>query len=51
MKLTLVKASNTYRSQIVDMLEEWNAYGEKIIPYATVVWTTTTLICIVKILR
>ncbi|MBR3704523.1 MAG: GNAT family N-acetyltransferase [Oscillospiraceae bacterium] len=34
MKLTLVKASNTYRSQIVDMLEEWNAYGEKIIPYA-----------------
>ena len=34
MKLKLVKASNEYRSQIVDMLEEWNSFGEKIIPYA-----------------
>lgn len=34
MKLKLVKASNEYRKQITDMLEEWNAAGEKIIPYA-----------------
>ena len=34
MKLRLVKASNQYRTQISDMLEEWNATGEKIIPYA-----------------
>jgi len=34
MKLKLVKASNEYRKQITDMLDEWNAAGEKIIPYA-----------------
>ncbi len=34
MKLKLVKASPLYREQITDMLEEWNAAGEKIIPYA-----------------
>lgn len=34
MKLRLVKASNQYRAQITDMLDEWNATGEKIIPYA-----------------
>ena len=34
MKLKLVKASNTYRNQIVEMLDEWSASGEKIIPYA-----------------
>lgn len=34
MKLKLVKVSNEYRNQIVDMLDEWYAFGEKIIPYA-----------------
>lgn len=34
MKLKLVKASAEYQQQIVDMLEEWYATGEKIIPYA-----------------
>ncbi len=34
MKLRLVKASMEYRDQIVDMLEEWYATGEKIVPYA-----------------
>lgn len=34
MKLKLVKASNEYCDQIRDMLDEWNASGEKIIPYA-----------------
>lgn len=34
MKLRLVKASYEYRKQIADMLEEWNATGEEIIPYA-----------------
>ena len=34
MKLKLVKASPLYREQITDMLDEWNATGEKIIPYA-----------------
>ncbi len=34
MKLKLVKPSIEYRSQIVEMLDEWNACGEKIIPYA-----------------
>lgn len=34
MKLKLVKASMQYSDQIKDMLEEWNATGEKIIPYA-----------------
>ena len=34
MRLRLVKASNEYRDQIIDMLDEWNAAGEKIVPYA-----------------
>ena len=34
MKLKLVKGSNEYCKQITDMLNEWNATGEKIIPYA-----------------
>lgn len=34
MKLRLVKASNQYCNQIKEMLDEWNASGEKIIPYA-----------------
>ena len=34
MKLRLVKASDRYRAQITDMLEEWHATGEKIVPYA-----------------
>ena len=34
MNLKLVKASPEYKSQIVDMLEEWYASGEKIIPFA-----------------
>ena len=34
MKLKLVKATNEYCNQIRDMLDEWNASGEKIIPYA-----------------
>lgn len=33
MKLKLVKATNKYRNQIVDMLDEWNNSGEEIIPY------------------
>lgn len=34
MRLRLVKATNEYRRQIKDMLDEWTASGEKIIPYA-----------------
>ena len=34
MKLRLVKASNQYRKHISEMLDEWHAAGEKIIPYA-----------------
>lgn len=34
MKFKLVKATNKYRNQIVDMLDEWNNFGEEIIPYA-----------------
>ena len=34
MKLRLVKASLPYRRQITEMLDEWYAAGEKIIPYA-----------------
>lgn len=33
MKLKLVKASSEYCNQIKDMLDEWKATGEKIIPY------------------
>ena len=29
-----VKASPEYKKQITEMLDEWYAYGEKIIPYA-----------------
>ena len=34
MKLRFVKASEEYCEQIQAMLEEWNATGEKIVPYA-----------------
>lgn len=34
MKLKLVKATNVYQSQITEMMDEWYASGEKIIPYA-----------------
>ena len=34
MNLRLVKASEEYRSQISYMMEEWNGFGEKIVPYA-----------------
>ena len=34
MNLRLIKASNAYKKQICDMLEEWYGTGEKIIPYA-----------------
>lgn len=32
--LKLVKASSAYQTQITDMLDEWKASGEKIVPYA-----------------
>ena len=34
MELRLVKASEEYRRQITEMMDEWCATGEKIIPYA-----------------
>ena len=34
MKLKLVKASEQYHRQIQDMLDEWHATGERIVPYA-----------------
>ena len=34
MKLKLVKASEIYRRQIIEMMDEWTASGEKIVPYA-----------------
>jgi len=34
MKLKLVKETNKYQSQITEMLDEWYASGEEIIPYA-----------------
>ena len=34
MNLKLVKASQKYEKQIKDMLDEWYASKEKIIPYA-----------------
>ncbi len=34
MNLRLIRASAEYQKQITDMLDEWNARGEKIIPYA-----------------
>ena len=34
MNLRLVKASEEYRSRISEMMDEWNRYDEKIIPYA-----------------
>ena len=34
MELRLVKASEEYRRQIAEMLDEWWSTGEKIIPYA-----------------
>ena len=34
MRLRLIRATKEYKQQICDMLEEWYATGEKIIPYA-----------------
>lgn len=34
MRLKLVKATDAYQRQITDMLDEWYASGEKIVPYA-----------------
>ena len=34
MKLKLVKLCEKYRAQLIDMMDEWAATGEKIIPYA-----------------
>lgn len=34
MKLKLVKLSMAYKSQLTEMMDEWTASGEKIIPYA-----------------
>ena len=34
MNLKLIKASNEYKKQICDMLDEWYSTKEKIIPYA-----------------
>lgn len=34
MKLRLVKLEDAYREQLNDMMDEWCASGEKIIPYA-----------------
>lgn len=34
MKLKLIKASTEYKFQICAMLDEWQATGEKIVPYA-----------------
>lgn len=33
MRLKLVKASSEYYNQIKDMLDEWNSFDEKNIPY------------------
>lgn len=33
-KLKLVKLSKTYMPQLVEMMDEWTASGEKIVPYA-----------------
>ena len=44
MNLRLIKASEEYRSQISDMMEEWNSFGEKIVPYIqSVGWIIGTL--------
>lgn len=32
--LKLVKLEKKYQSQLIDMMEEWNKTGEKIVPYA-----------------
>ena len=34
MNLKLIKASNKYKEKIIDMLEEWYASKEKIVPYS-----------------
>ena len=34
MHLILIKAEEKYRKQIVEMMDEWTASGEKIVPYA-----------------
>ena len=34
LKLKLVKLENKYKDQLFDMMDEWTATGEKIVPYA-----------------
>lgn len=34
MNLILVKAEERYKEQITEMMDEWTASGEKIVPYA-----------------
>lgn len=34
MKLRLVKINDAYKEQLFDMMDEWTAMGEKIVPYA-----------------
>lgn len=34
MKLKLVKLENKYKKQLFDMMDEWRATGEKIVPFA-----------------
>lgn len=34
MNLKLVKLANEYKNQLFDMMDEWYATGEKIVPYA-----------------
>ena len=34
MKLKLIKASPEYKEQITDLLDEWYATGENLVPFA-----------------
>ena len=34
MNLILIKAEEKYRRQITEMMDEWTATGENIVPYA-----------------
>ena len=34
MKLKLIRLTPEYKSQLTDMMDEWTASGEKIVPYA-----------------
>lgn len=50
-KLKLVKASNEYCNQIRDMLDEWNASGEKSFHMQSAAWTIMILNTIATILK